>query len=371
MSLILTEKKQVQNSNQYWAFATLNSEATLNSLSLEMIQELVPLLKAWRADSNCVGVFLQGAGEKAFCAGGDIKRLYQALKARKENPNSTDSYAEDFFSNEYSLDYSIHQFPKPVIVFGHGIVMGGGLGLMNGATVRIATESTKIAMPEISIGLFPDVGASYFLHQVPGSLGLFLGLTGARLSSKDCLFAKLVDFQIERSKKEQLIDGILKLKYHSNKEADLKTIRDFCKSISWNDTSNSKLAEHQSFIDSLIHNKNLSNTLKNLLSLVENKDEWLAASGKFLARGCPTSAHLIFEQLQRSKNLNLVECFNMELNMAYNVGRFDNFREGVRALLIDKDNKPAWNPPSFETVTKDSIEQHFVPSGHKIKEIWE
>jgi enoyl-CoA hydratase/carnithine racemase len=160
--------------------AQLNSEKTLNSLSLAMIRLLYPQLQQWAQDDNIVAVFLQGAGEKAFCAGGDVKQICLAVRAN----GIDDTTAEELFAAEYRLDYFIHCFPKPMIVWATGIVMGGGIGLLCGASHRIVTETSRLAMPEISIGLYPDVGGSWFLGRL-GKVGLFLGMTAANINAQD------------------------------------------------------------------------------------------------------------------------------------------------------------------------------------------
>ena len=165
--------------------ATLNAPAALNALSLSMVRALTPMLRQWAYDNAIVGVVLQGAGEKAFCAGGDLRELYESLRA---NPGEPSDYARGFFAEEYQLDYLIHTFDKPILCWGHGIVMGGGIGLMSGASHRVVTSQSRLAMPEITVGLYPDVGGSWLLRRMPGRLGLFLALTGASRNASDALF---------------------------------------------------------------------------------------------------------------------------------------------------------------------------------------
>ncbi|MFW6346506.1 MAG: enoyl-CoA hydratase/isomerase family protein, partial [Halomonas sp.] len=169
--------------------ATLNTPRSLNSLSLEMARQLEAKLDAWAVDRNIVAVWLEGSGEKAFCAGGDVVALYRALTEEGENRGSgrDSELPGTYFTVEYRLDYRIHTYPKPVMVWADGIVMGGGLGLTAGASHRIVTETTLIAMPEITIGLYPDIGASWFLNRMPTGVGAYLGLTGAQLNARDAL----------------------------------------------------------------------------------------------------------------------------------------------------------------------------------------
>ena len=166
------------------AVATLNVPATLNSLDLTMVDALAAALVQWRDDPAVAMVYLRGAGDRAFCAGGDIQALYRSCKANREAGRRVDSYAEDFFEREYRLDYVL-TFPKPVLCFGHGVVMGGGLGLLAASRFRVVTPKSRVAMPEITIGLFPDAGGTTLLSAMPGSLGLFLGLTGTHFRGGD------------------------------------------------------------------------------------------------------------------------------------------------------------------------------------------
>ncbi len=170
------------------ARATLNAAKSINSLTLEIIRQLDAQLRAWADHPQVVCVFLDGAGEKGFCAGGDVRKLYDS--ARECGASKRNEYAETFFGEEYVLDHRIHTYPKPLIAWGNGVVMGGGVGLLAGASHRVVTETTRFAMPEITIGLFPDVGGSYFLNRMPGRSGLFLGLTGAHCNASDA-FAKI------------------------------------------------------------------------------------------------------------------------------------------------------------------------------------
>jgi enoyl-CoA hydratase/carnithine racemase len=193
---------------------TLNAEKTLNALSLEMIDLITAQLEAWATDEGLAMVLLQAAGDKAFCAGGDLQNLYQSMLIHHDSTEKDDiranPYARDFFDREYRLDYFIHTYPKPILCWGHGIVMGGGIGLMAGASHRVVTEKSRLAMPEIAIGLFPDVGGSYFLNRMPGKLGLFLALTGAMINTADAKFVQLADYAIAQVDKSKVLDELLR-----------------------------------------------------------------------------------------------------------------------------------------------------------------
>ncbi|KDB97461.1 enoyl-CoA hydratase/isomerase family protein, partial [Bordetella bronchiseptica] len=191
--------------------ATLNAPQTLNGLSLEMVELLDARLRAWAEDAAVAMVILQGAGEKAFCAGGDLHGLYRSMRENTSGDAWANTHARRFFEHEYRLDYLIHTYPKPVLCWGHGIVMGGGVGLMMGASHRVVSETTRMAMPEITIGLFPDVGGSWLLNRMPGRTGLFLALTGAHVNASDAFFAGLADFRLDSARWPDFCASLLSL----------------------------------------------------------------------------------------------------------------------------------------------------------------
>ncbi|MDO9024349.1 enoyl-CoA hydratase/isomerase family protein, partial [Zwartia sp.] len=190
------------------AIAQLNAPKTLNGLSLDMTRILARQLEQWALDASVAVVILKGAGDKAFCAGGDLHSLHHSMMANASGKPEDNHYAATFFAEEYALDYRIHTYPKPILVWGDGIVMGGGMGLMMGASHRVVTETTRMAMPEISIGLFPDVGGTWLLNRLPGHAGLFLGLTGAQLHASDALFAGMADYHVLREKWTVLLSAL-------------------------------------------------------------------------------------------------------------------------------------------------------------------
>src|SRR5690606_16517952 len=188
--------------------ATLNTPQTLNGLSLEMCELLETQLGDWQADESIAMVILKGAGERAFCAGGDLHGLYKSMQEDAGGQAWDNVHARTFFDTEYRLDYLIHTYPKPMLCWGSGIVMGGGVGLMMGASHRVVTETTRFAMPEITIGLFPDVGGSWMLARLPGGTGLFLALTGAQLGHSDCRYLGLADYTLDSGQWEDVVQQI-------------------------------------------------------------------------------------------------------------------------------------------------------------------
>ncbi|MGH1516639.1 enoyl-CoA hydratase/isomerase family protein [Chryseobacterium sp. JK1] len=351
MSLILTEIKNKVG------IITLHSEKTLNSLSLEMIEELKVVLDSWKISGDVACIFLQGAGEKAFCAGGDVRKLHDAIIAQRSiDAAEVPQDCLDFFSKEYQVDYSIHTYPKPVIVWGHGIVMGGGIGLMVGASHRIVTERSKLAMPEITIGLYPDVGGTWFLNKMPSAYGLYLGLTGARLDGADCKFLGLADYYIESSSKEAILDTLFKTEWNGSPH---KTVSNILENISKDMViPESQASMHQSFIQQFEGVESL-NEFREILIHQKDKDEWINNGIKSFVAGSPSSAHIIFRQLKEGKDLSLEEIFQSELNLSCQCCIHPDFAEGVRALLVDKDMSPKWTPVTLDDITEEWVDSYF------------
>ena len=251
MSLVLFEEKNGLG------IITLNSPKSLNSLSTEMVELITPKLKEWENNSSIKAVLQKSSSEKAFCAGGDVVALYNSFKDRTEN-------AADFFTKEYELDLLIHQYKKPIICFGHGIVMGGGIGIMNGSSHRIVTEKTKLAMPELTIGFFPDVGASYFLNKVPGRTGLFMALTGCRLTTADCLYTKMADSYVPFEKLGALEAALAESKWAESDTENHKVVDTVIAGFTGNtsDLPESQLQVNHEAIEALCNHESIQNLAK-------------------------------------------------------------------------------------------------------------
>lgn len=336
------------------AIATLNSERSLNSLSLDMIEQLLPAMHRWSADERVVAVFLQGAGEKAFCAGGDVRRICLAVR---EN-GVDDPYAQTFFTEEYKLDYLIHAFPKPVIVWGQGIVMGGGIGLLCGASHRIVTETSRLAMPEITIGLYPDVGGSWFLSRVPGRLGLFIGMTGVHLNAADALHIGLADVALANASRQIVIDELCQVDWAADAATRREQVSDLLASLPAPTLVPSEIARRQVALNARAASDDLP-ALYAALTAPAPGDVWLDRTATALAKGSPTSAALIFRQWQRGAGMSLEEVFKEELIISTQCARHPDFIEGVRALLVDKDNAPRWQPASLADVSEAWLAEHY------------
>lgn len=354
------------------AHATLTKPAALNALDLPMINLLMPQLQKWQQDPKVAMVFLDGSGEKAFCAGGDIVSMYQSMQQASISTKKTNDLAlQDFFTQEYQLDYLIHTYSKPILVWGNGIVMGGGLGLMSGASHRIVTETSRLAMPEISIGLYPDVGGSYFLNKMPAGCGLFLGLTGASINASDALYSNLADYFIPQDAKITFFTRLLSTSWQEGMfEQTLSSICHEFHSLHLGQMPEGQLNQHQDWLIGLSEQVNLTEAVAYIGSGYAVDNKWLSKAQKTLKAGSPITAHLVFEQLQRGKHLSLAECFQMELGMSCQCGEFGEFQEGVRALMIDKDHQPNWRYGSVEQVPQGTIDYFFAelwsPDSHPL-----
>ncbi|MBL4910733.1 MAG: enoyl-CoA hydratase/isomerase family protein [Alteromonadaceae bacterium] len=363
MTDVVLFEELIADNGKKIAIATLNSPRSLNALSAEMIDILYPQLLAWHQNDDIVLVLLQGCGEKAFCAGGDIVHMYKAMRAgEKEIAQGGYSPAiEEYFTKEYQLDYLIHTFNKPFIVWGNGIVMGGGLGMMVGASHRVVTESSRIAMPEISIGLYPDVGGTRFLNNMPERCGLFLGLTGASINAADAKYSKLADYFILNDKKVQIIEQLKTINWGgtvSLNHEKLSTLLHNTELQSNNQLPVSHLKAQKSLIEHVMNHDNIIDIV-NAIVTVEVEDKWFNRAQKSLKHGSALSGHIVYRQLQQGKNLPLADCFRLELNLSVKSGQYGEFVEGVRALLIDKDNKPQWKFNCIEEVEPNVIDWFF------------
>jgi enoyl-CoA hydratase/carnithine racemase len=343
------------------AFAQLNAEKSLNALSLPMIRLLDPKLQQWAADPQIACVVLYGAGEKAFCAGGDVRSLHKAIADHKGPPPNPANLA--FFSEEYRLDHRIHAYPKPILVWGSGIVMGGGLGLMAGASHRVVTETSRVAMPEITIGLFPDVGGSYFLSRMPDRLGLFLALTGVSINGADLLGVHLADHFLRAADRETLFDQLAaSAEWNDSAEHNhqvLSTLLGGFADQAVDAKPESNLQKHAAAIAKLVAGNSLAEVREAVTSYA-GEDTWLRRAASTLAAGSPTTAALIWELLKRAETMSLADVFRLELIVALQCCAHPDFYEGVRALLIDKDNAPRWTPPTAADITPAWIDEHFA-----------
>lgn len=342
---------------------TLNSERTLNALSQAMFAELLDVLHKWRLDDNVACIFLQGAGDRAFCAGGDVRKLHDLLASNpRSGQNTVDQGCVDFFVYEYQADYLIHRYPKPIVAWLDRIVMGGGIGISNGASHRIATERSLFAMPEIAIGLYPDVGASWFLNRMPEGFGVFTGMTGARLNGLDAKFLGLATHYLESKNKNEVLESLVKQDWTSNAAKNRELITTTLDGLATkNETAKDSPAQSNATLVAEFATVNGAVAFKQVLERLAAKSEWIGACAREFFAGSPSSAHVIVEQLKRTSQTDLASVFRAELNLSVQCCIHPDFVEGVRALLVDKDKNPKWQPATLEEVSRDWIESYFEP----------
>lgn len=333
--------------------ARLNAPTSLNALQPEMIQALQPRIEAWRDDERVVCIILHGTGDRAFCAGGDVVRMYRDIRAAGGGPSPE---AEAFFRSEYRLDRTLHECPTPIIVWGNGIVMGGGIGLLAGGSHRVVTPTSRLAMPEITIGLYPDVGATWLLTRMPGWTGLFLGLTGTGVDADDAVYSGLATHILGPDQWSGVVDDLRRARWRGDARADRGVVSALLRARAI-EPGVGPLQHRRHAIDAIGDRGSVEAVLDALRE--HAGEDWFAAALERLEAGSPTSACVIFEQYHRGIHLSLAEAFDRELHMSIRFTRGHDFPEGVRALLVDKDRQPQWQPATLAGVTRELVNSHF------------
>jgi enoyl-CoA hydratase/carnithine racemase len=368
--VIFSEKLAVNG--KVIAIAELNATKSLNALSLPMILLLTEQLNYWQCNENVAVVILKGAGDKAFCAGGDVVSLYHHFKNQSFPINDetiVSSEAVDFFQQEYQLDQLIHDYKKPILAWADGYVMGGGVGLMAGASHRVTTEKTLMAMPEVTIGLYPDVGASWFLNKMPDNIGLFLGLTGAMFNGVDAQYLGLADYLINSNAMDDIVEQLLKTNWNRDSQ-NHKLLNNILSplAIAEKNQPESLIVKHRVIIAELTKADNVFEIYQNIIDCDLSGDneelldsQWLEQAQKKIKNGSPLSCALIYQQLKQSENYTLAQCFKSELNLSLRCCQQKEFSEGVRALLVDKDRNPQWRYKKINDIDDKIIEWFFVP----------
>ncbi|KAM8854986.1 3-hydroxyisobutyryl-CoA hydrolase, mitochondrial [Spinachia spinachia] len=333
---------------------TINRPKVLNALNLTMIRQIAPQLQQWENDNETHIVIIRGAGRKAFCAGGDIRAVTEAGKVGGP-------LAVDFFREEYILNNAIGTCKKPYIALIEGITMGGGVGLSVHGRFRVATEKTLFAMPETAIGLFPDVGGGYFLPRLQGKLGLFLALTGFRLKGRDVQRAGVATHFVESKKIPELEKELVCLK--SPRAEDISAVLDSFQNQSTVDSEKLfVLDKHMSDIDRLFSSSSVEGIVQNLKA---DGSEFAKKQAETLSRMSPTSLKITHKQLQAGASLSLQDVLVMEYRLSQACMRGHDFYEGVRAVLVDKDQSPKWSPSTLEEVSEQSVDQCFSSLGER------
>lgn len=323
---------------------TLNRPQFLNALTQEMSIAIDLKLMEWEAAINIKAVVIRGAGDRAFCAGGDIKSLY-ALRDQPipEHP---------FFWHEYRMNARIHHFKKPYIALLDGVTLGGGVGLSIHGSHPVATEKLKLAMPETSIGFFPDVGGSYFLPRCRGKMGWYLGLTGQVLSAADACAMGLVRCQVLSENGSALVDALVHEEYPGNAHEVVDQVMARF-SVA---PASSELITHQECVDYCFAEPDMETIISRLQ---DQSDPWANEVVNLLLMRSPTSLKVACEQLRRGATLDFDACMQMEYRMALHFLHTPDFFEGVRAAVIDKDRSPRWNPADLSQVKSADVLAYF------------
>lgn len=325
--------------NRSLGLLTLDRPAALNALTHGMINALAAQLSAWAADDAIQCVAIRGAGDRAFCAGGDIRSVQQSVVAgTDEGPR--------LLRDEYRLNALIAEYPKPTIALLHGITMGGGAGVSVHGRARLADASLNFAMPETGIGFIPDVGSSYFLSRCPGEIGLYLALTGAPIGLADARDAGLVTHAVNRQDFEAVLDGLARGDMMDAIKPHVRKVQP------------GPLAPHRRRIETIFSAGSVEAILERL---DRDGSEFARETAQVMRARSPTSVKIVFRQIREAVHLDLRQCLSMEHRLATRVLHGHDFREGVRAALVDKDRSPKWQPASLAAV--GDIAGFFAPSG--------
>lgn len=347
LDLITSTQKQV-------AYIALDRPHALNSLSLDMIRAMTYSLSTWSDLSTVHAVVIRSNLPKAFCAGGDIHFFHEVARGGLTGGSAL---LEDFFTEEYALNHLIHNYPKPYIALLDGIVMGGGMGISQSSSqqsIRIVTERTRMAMPEVNIGLFPDVGGGYFLSRLPGEIGTYLGLTGEIIGTDDTLYANLANVFVPRAELPALMSLIESVDDHQYRKAIKAFAAPFASQI---DPANSTLAKQRHLIDHHFAHDNVEVIIS---SLAQDDDPFAQKTLATILKRSPLMVCVSLEQIRRSAKMELADCLRLERTMVRRCFEHGETVEGIRALAIDKDNAPKWRPASLKEVTPKMIATFFT-----------
>lgn len=325
---------------------TLNRPKALNALTRDMCLAMKAKLDEWAKDRGIKTVAIRGTGERAFCAGGDIRALYDSGKAKTP-------YALDFYRDEYILNATIKHFPKPYVAFLKGIVMGGGVGVSVHGSHRIADETVVFAMPETGIGLFPDVGGSYFLPRIPGEIGLYLALTGTRLKTADCLYTGVATAFVPAAGTDAVIE---RLSAGEHPEAALAGLAA--------PVDEAPLVEQSADIDRIFASESVEAIVA---ALDRDASEWARDAAKILRTKSPTSLKVTFRQIREGAKLSFDDCMRMEFRMVNRIVAGRDFYEGVRATIVEKDGAPKWQPAGLAHVTDADVDAYFAPLENELQ----
>lgn len=326
----------------------LNRPGALNAQSHAMILQMEKALTAWREDREIAAIVIDGAGDRAFCAGGDLQYLYHT-GMKDPGPGRA------LWRDEYRLNALIASYPKPYIALMNGITMGGGVGVSAHGSHRIVTEKTILAMPEASIGFMPDVGGTYLLSRAPGQSGLYLGLTGARMNAADAIFAGFADSYVRSEALPGLIEAL------AGGGAPDAVIARFSEPA-----PDGALAALQDKITDVFAARDILGCVRRLDKLVAGGDAWAGKTLSMLRKNSPLAVAATFSALHKARELaTLEQCLELEYCFAHRALTGHDFLEGIRALVIDKDKKPDWRPATLEEVSPEMVEKLLAPLGEE------
>jgi enoyl-CoA hydratase len=324
---------------------TLNKPEKLNALNQEMFLALDTQLAAWETDERIKAVIVTAVEGRAFCAGGDIRSAY--IRGKEKDPT-----LPEFFGDEYRMNLRIYHYPKPYIALMNGITMGGGVGISIHGSYRVGTENLVFAMPETGIGFYPDIGASYFLPRMPGKVGFYLGLTGERITYSDCVAVGVVDQIVDQHSFPDIIKKLAETSLLKHADAAIaEVVKYFVKPI-----EKSALLSHQTEVDTCFS----KNTVEEiLLALRQYPSGWTDQAANILSSRSPTSLKITLRQLQLGSKMRFDDCMRMEYDMTCHFLKSHDFYEGIRAAIIEKDQKPVWEPGRLEDVSEKDVERYF------------
>jgi enoyl-CoA hydratase len=343
------------------ATLTINRPQALNALTLANYRRIAPMLAAWAADPGVWAVVVRGAGGRAFCAGGDVRAIYQAGRGIAGDP----ALPAVFFAEEYRLIRAIHHFPKPYIAIVDGITMGGGAGMSVNGAYRIATERTMFAMPETGIGLFPDVGATRFLNRAPGWIGRYLGLTGARLNAADALFCGFATHATAHDRTPALVAALAAISWEAGRE--MVQVEAVLAAFA-TDPGAAPLKASQPAIDRSFAGDTVEAILDALAAEAKAGGadaQWAAETHAVLLTKSPTSLKVTLRQLVLGHHYDLDQALELEYRLTQHFMKAHDFYEGVRAALVDKDRRPSWQPSSLAAVDDATVASYFAPLGDR------
>ncbi|EKD53636.1 MAG: hypothetical protein ACD_60C00166G0013 [uncultured bacterium] len=347
MSISEIQFEEISGRDGNLGLITLTRLDALNALNQAMLQALKKQLTIWEAANHIKAVVIRACEGRAFCAGGDIRSVYQRKMAN-------DPLLQQFFRDEYCLNRHIHHYLKPYIALIDGITMGGGVGISLHGSYKVATDRILFAMPETAIGFYPDVGTTYLLSRLPHNIGYYLGLSGARITLNDCVALHLIDHGVKRDIFPELIYKLADTKFQNNPN---ETVKDVISGFSV-PSAESALLQHQKEITECFSKKTMEDILQ---ALEKHKSTWCHEVAAILRTKSPTSLKVTLLALQQAEALEFDDCMQTEYRLTSRFIQEHDFFEGIRAVLIDKDQTPCWKPDTLKKATATQIKKYFAP----------